>query len=150
MIVATVAHLLKRWAGSLNRRPIPEDQRAVVSTLLTPGEYGLWQAMRIEDRRHSLIVYRRYRSLRPLGARAEYAAALLHDVGKVAADIGTFARVLATLVGPRGARFRAYHDHEALGSAMAEDIHADPLTVAMIRGDGPAELMDALSRADMY
>jgi hypothetical protein len=33
---------------------------------------------------------------------------------------------------------------------MAEDIHADPLTVAMIRGDGPAELMDALARADMY
>lgn len=150
MIVATLAHLLKRWAGSLNRRPIPEDQRVVVSTLLTPGEYELWQTMRIEDRRHSWIVYERYRALRPSGLRAEYAAVLLHDVGKVVADLGTLARVLATIVGPRGERFRSYHDHEALGSVMVERIHADPLTIAMIRGDGPAELMDALYRADTY
>ena len=54
------------------------------------------------------------------------AGALLHDVGKFEADLGTFARVAATIVGPRGRRFRMYHDHEAIGARLAEAAGADP------------------------
>ena len=66
------------------------------------------------------------------------AGALLHDVGKVEAGLGTFARVAATVVGPRGRRFRLYHDHEAIGARLAEAAGADPVTVALIEGHGPA------------
>lgn len=150
MNVSHIAHLFKRWVGSFDRRPIDSKRLSDVASILSPAEYALWQSMRIEDRRHSLIVFDRYRASRPEGAHAEYAGVLLHDVGKVAANLGTVGRVAATVVGARGIRFRAYHDHEMLGSVMAERVHSDPLTIAMIRGDGPAECMVALLRADTY
>ena len=56
---------------------------------------------------------------RPAADRAEVAGALLHDVGKVEAGLGTFGRVVATVVGPRTERFRTYHDHEAIGARLA-------------------------------
>ena len=66
------------------------------------------------------------------------AGALLHDCGKVESGLGTFGRVLATVVGPRTDRFRAYHDHEAIGAALAAAAGADPVTTALIEGRGPA------------
>ena len=66
------------------------------------------------------------------------AGALLHDVGKVEAGLGTFSRVVATVVGPRTRRFRLYHDHEALGARLAAAAGADVVTVALIEGRGPA------------
>ena len=86
------------------------------------------------------------RPLRPDAARAEIAGALLHDVGKVEAGLGTFGRVAATVVGPRTARFRRYHDHEAIGARLAAAAGSDPVTVALIEGQGPAA--DALRAAD--
>ena len=47
-------------------------------------------------------------------------------------------RVAATVVGPRGRRFRLYHDHEAIGARLAEAAGADSVTVALIEGHGPA------------
>ena len=55
----------------------------------------------------------------PTATRAEMAGALLHDVGKIEAGLGTFGRVAATVVGPRTRRFRLYHDHEAIGAGLA-------------------------------
>ena len=150
MKIATVAHLVRRWVGSFDRRPIDSARLEAVASVLSPDEYALWQSMRIEDRRHSLIVFDRYRASRPNGSRAEFAGVLLHDVGKLAANLGTVGRIVATLVGARGVRFRAYHDHEVLGAVMAARVHADPLTVAMIQGDGPEDLTSALVRADNY
>jgi hypothetical protein len=66
------------------------------------------------------------------------AGALLHDAGKVEAGLGTFGRVVATVVGPRTARFRSYHDHEAIGARLADAAGSDPVTVALIEGHGPA------------
>ena len=60
------------------------------------------------------------------------------DVGKLDSGLGTLARVAATVVGPRTARFRAYHDHEAIGARLAEGAGSDPVTVALIEGSGPA------------
>ena len=64
--------------------------------------------------------------------------------GKVEADLGTFGRVAATLVGRRRAagwagapgvrgRVAAYLRHDALGAELLEDAGADLLTVAWAR-----------------
>ena len=66
------------------------------------------------------------------------AAACLHDVGKLDSGLGTFGRVAATIVGPRTARFRRYHDHEAIGARWLEERGSSPATVALVRRTGPA------------
>ena len=83
-------------------------------------------------------VARRFVARRPDATRAEIAGALLHDVGKLECRLGTFQRVAATIVGPVTPRFRAYHDHEAIGARMAADAGSDPATVELIAGCGPA------------
>jgi hypothetical protein len=90
------------------------------------------------DRRHSIVVARRFVARRPAATRAEVAGALLHDCGKIESGLGTLGRVLATVVGPRTARLRTYHDHEAIGAGLAAAAGADPVTVALIAGRGPA------------
>lgn len=102
------------------------------------GEVGLWRRMANVDRRHAVVVTRRFVERRPAADRAELAGALLHDVGKVESSLGTIGRVVATVVGPRTAPFRTYHDHEAIGARLAEAAGSDPVTVALIKGQGPA------------
>jgi len=72
----------------------------------------------------------------------------LHDVGKSVARLGSFARVIATLVGPCTNRFRQYHDHESIGATMLRSIGSDELTISMVGGSCVGELRQALSRAD--
>lgn len=104
--------------------------------------------MPVADRRHSIEVARRFVAARPAASRDEIAAALLHDVGKVASRLGTFGRVVATVVGPRTDRFRTYHDHEAIGARLATTAGSSALTIALIAGDGPPEVAAALQAAD--
>ena len=132
------AHLGKRFLTSLSpRRPDPDDVEWA-GTFLTVGERALWERMAAPDRRHSIVVARRFVALRPAASREEVAGALLHDVGKVEAGLGTFSRVVATVVGPRTRRFRLYHDHEAIGARLAADAGATAVTVALVAGEGPA------------
>jgi hypothetical protein len=141
-------HLIRRLLGSFSRRPPPSSKVEWVEGILTTTEFDLWSSMRVEDRRHSLTVADRYCGLRPGASSAEIAGVLLHDVGKVVSDMGTLSRVVATIMGPRGTRFRNYHAHEALGAILAERAGSNALTVAMIRGNGPPEVMGALAIAD--
>lgn len=144
--MTSIAHLARRFAGSLSRaEPGPGDV-AWVRSQLTAAEFDAWHAMAVQDRRHSIVVARRFVDLAPLATRAEVAGALLHDVGKQVAALGTFARVAATVVGPRTARFRQYHDHEALGAAMLAEAGSDPNTIELVLGRGA--LRDVLRRAD--
>ena len=91
-------HLTKRFFGSLLPiGPSREDDEWATSQLLE-GEVALWQRMSAQDRRHAAGVARR--TVDALGERADrpvIAAALLHDVGKVDSQLGTFHRVVATL-----------------------------------------------------
>ena len=77
---------------------------------LLPGEQELWQRMSGPDRRHGVAVARRAEEgLASAGtpvAREVLAAALLHDVGKVEAGLGTFARVGVTLAALAAGRKR--------------------------------------------
>ena len=143
-----IAHLAKRFVLSLVPSQVQEIERQWVHSVLTPSEFDLWNKMMAQDRQHSVLVGRRFVKYQPTATQSEIAGALLHDVGKSAAHLGTLARVVATLVGPRTSRFRQYHDHEAIGAAMLRSIGSNDLTISMVEGSCEGELRQALNRAD--
>jgi predicted HD phosphohydrolase len=102
--------------------------------------------MAVQDRRHSIEVARRFIELAPGADRSAVAAALLHDVGKQVAGLGTMWRVVATVVGPRTKRLRDYHLHEPLGAALLREAGSDDATIALVEGRGP--FADVLRSAD--
>jgi len=136
--VTKIWHLAARFATSLPPTPPSVDEEVWVDGHLLEGERQLWVRLSNQDRRHSAAVARRFVECRPDATRAEVAGAILHDVGKLECGLGTFGRVVATLVGPRTVAFRAYHDHEAIGAAMARAVGSDPATVDLIAQQGPA------------
>lgn len=168
----SVAHLAKRFVTSLWPGGPAADATAWAHRHLLPSEAGLWDRMSGPDRRHSVAVARRL--VADLGEDTErpvVAAALLHDIGKTDARLGTFGRVLATLAaavfgrsrvsswaGRRGfaGRWGRYVRHTERGEAMltaagshqvtawwAGDHHRDPGTWRVPRWVG-----DALKAAD--
>lgn len=101
------------------------------------------------DRRHAVAVARRV-DIALAGEASDpiLAAALLHDVGKVASHLRTYGRVVATLSAKvaghdmavawsetRGftRRVGLYLEHPRLGGDMLALAEADPLTVAWTR-----------------
>jgi putative nucleotidyltransferase with HDIG domain len=142
--VAGPIHLVRRFLGSLSPLPLAPGDDAWATSKLGPGERQLWQRMPRADRKHSVGVARLVAAQVGEDEHAILAAALLHDVGKVDADLGTLGRVVATLVGrTRGTRWREadgvrgrigrYLHHDAIGAALLEGAGADPLTVAWAR-----------------
>jgi hypothetical protein len=146
--MSEIAHLAKRFVLNLVPAQVQAIESQWVHSILSQDEFALWSNMMVQDRRHSVMVGRRFVKYRPHASQSEIAGVLLHDVGKSAARLGTFARVLATLVGPRTSRFRQYHDHEEIGAAMLRSINSDELTISMVEGSCAAELKEALSKAD--
>lgn len=96
------------------------------------------------DQRHSIVVMRRFRVLRPNATLPEIRAALLHDVGKIESNLGVFGRVIATVVGPRGRRFTNYHEHEQIGSQMLRKINSELVTILLVAGAPDSLLVEAL------
>ncbi len=141
-----VWHLVARFVTSLPPTPPSVDDEVWVDEHLLAGERRLWVQLSNQDRRHSAAVARRFLACRPEATRAEIAGAILHDVGKIECGLGTFGRVAATVVGPRTRAFRAYHDHEEIGAAMAHRFGSDPATVDLIAQRSPA--FDALEASD--
>lgn len=131
-------HLAARFFTSLSGRPPDVADEVWAEMHLTPGEIGLWRRMSNQDRRHSAKVARRFTAVRPGATRAEIAGALLHDVGKIECGLGTWGRVVASVVGARTERFRIYHEHEHIGALLAEQVGSDPATVELIDERGPA------------
>ena len=149
MSVGGAWHLTKRFFGSLRPGGPPRADVDWVSSTLSSAELGLWQRMSGPDRRHSARIGRR--AAERLGDRASppvLAAALLHDVGKIDAGLGTWGRVVATLsamvAGADSAehwirstgftrRVGLYVHHPRLGGDMLEMAGSDPLTVAWAR-----------------
>ena len=83
-------------ASSARCRPAarrrPRTRRWAESHLLA-AEVELWRRMSNQDRRHAIEVARRFAwRCAPDADRAAMAGALLHDVGKVEAGLGTFGR----------------------------------------------------------
>jgi hypothetical protein len=157
-VTAKPGHLVRRFVGSLSRRaPAPADEAWAEAHLL-PAEIGVWRRMANPDRRHAVAVARRVAS--EFGAdRAVLAGALLHDCGKVASGLGTFARVGATVVIAVMGRDRVEHGddriaryarHEPIGAELLRRAGSDPVTVALVGGaaDAPAAALAALRAAD--
>ncbi len=139
-------HLALRFVTSLSGRPPDVTDEVWAESHLLSGEVDLWRRMSNQDRRHSTKVARRFVAARPLATRSEIAGALLHDVGKIECGLGTWGRVVASVVGGRTDRFRIYHDHEHIGSVLAELAGSDADTVALIDERGPA--YDVLRECD--
>jgi len=123
--VSSASHLVRRFLGSLWPAGPRRNGVAFVENALEPSELALWRRMSAPDRRHSIAVARRL----PDVADDVVAAALLHDVGKVEAGLGTFARVAATLIGAGRARGRmaVYLRHDVIGARLLTDAGARPL-----------------------
>jgi hypothetical protein len=165
-------HLARRFFGSLwpaGPRRVDEDW---VASVLSEPEHKLWRRMSRADRRHAVGVARRVEGA--LGADANapmLAAALLHDVGKVSAGLGTYGRVVATIAGAAAGRTMAeawtegrgftrrvglYLRHPEVGADMLALAGSDPLTVTWTREHHlpadkwtlPRRLADALKAAD--
>lgn len=147
-----VGHLARRFVGAVRAAAPPPADEAWVDAQLLDRERRLWVRLSDADRAHSILVARRFAAEAPDAPRAAVAAALLHDIGKVDGGLGTLGRVLATLMGPRGDRFRRYHDHESLGLALLREAGSDPLTLALLDAnadaDAPEPWRSALERAD--
>ena len=143
-----IFHLLRRFFSSLSNRPVSGDDLGWVESKLLAGEYELWKRMDNHDRRHSLTVARRFVAFYPDFMRDHVAAALLHDVGKVRARLGVFGRVLATIIGPRGERFRTYHQHEILGQEMCRASGSSSETLRVLDWTTEDVVVAFLCRAD--
>lgn len=146
-MIARLIHLARRGWTSMSNSPLSGQDVEIAERLLTVDEFELWWSMPPRDQAHSLHVLRRFIDVYPPATRVEQAAALLHDVGKVRSRLGWTGRVLATIIGPRGARFRDYHDHVEIGATMLQGI-SDPRTIQLIRGSVDDSAARALERAD--
>ncbi|MDA8279895.1 MAG: HD domain-containing protein [Actinomycetota bacterium] len=161
----SLRHLAARFFGALSPAGPSTADEAWARACLLPGEQVLWDRMSGPDRRHAVGVARHAAGLlgdRHAGGdggdppgRAVLASALLHDVGKVESDLGTFARVAVTAaavaVGRRrlaaqptgtatASRWRRWRDlvrlyltHDQVGAALLERAGSDPMTVSWAR-----------------
>ena len=146
----SVSHLTARFFTSLVARPPGEADLAWVGAVLTPAERGVWETLGTADRAESVATARRAAAALGSGADDRWlAAALLHDVGKSDARLGTFRRAgataVATIVGSRRARgFRnaigRYVAHDDLGAALLRSAGARPEAVAWARAHHRPEL----------
>jgi len=136
----SLSHLAGRFFGALSPAGPPRADEDWALDRLLAGEQALWRRMSGQDRRHAVAVARRAAALLERDATAAdrpvLAAALLHDVGKVEAGVGTLARVAVTCaavaVGPARLRGRArrYVEHDRIGGELLRAAGSDPLTIA--------------------
>jgi len=129
-------HLATRFFGALDPRGPSQADEAWALDELLPGEAALWVRMSGPDRRHAVGVARDVvRALGPAADRPVVAAALLHDVGKVDAALGTIARVPVTVLGVLGGRDRwrgrigTYLRHDDVGADLLRCAGSDARTV---------------------
>lgn len=145
--MSSLGHLARRFLGSLSPRGLAAEDAVWVDTVLTPAEQRLWSQLSSADRKHAAGVAREVDRRLADADRAALAAALLHDIGKIDADLGTLGRVVATLTtavlgrdrvagwngdGVRG-RFGRYVRHDEIGANLLRRVGSDPLTIAWTR-----------------
>ncbi len=108
----------------------------------------MWVDMSGRDRRHAILVLRRFDASGPPASRAVRAAVLLHDAGKSVSDLGLFLRVVATVVGPHGARFRSYHEHERIGAMRARVLGVEEAVLEVMERRAHPSVLERLDAAD--
>ena len=138
--MSRAVHLVSRFFGSWRARPLDPADRAFVRLHLTPEELPVWETLGRADRAESVAVARRLTLALGPDADSRYvAAALLHDVGKTDAGLGTIGRAGATVVAGLASHGRArswpnavgrYVSHDDRGADLLRRAGARPETVA--------------------
>jgi putative nucleotidyltransferase with HDIG domain len=176
-VIRRGAHLVSRFAGSLRPGgPAPSDV-SWISTCLAPRELVLWQQMPAADRRESVRVARRLEAALAgtahEGDERWIVAAVLHDIGKPEACLGTVGRALATMTGAVaghdkarswearggvGRRFARYLRHDEIGADTLLTVGARSEVIAWAAAHHhperwpdlaiPLDVAHALARAD--
>ena len=132
------AHLAGRFFGALRPGGPAAADRAWVESVLEPGELSLWARQPRYDQRHSVEVARRVEAALAGGPHAGdtrwAGCALLHDIGKLASNLGIPARVLATLVGrATDGAVADWEEHRGLRRRIALYLRHPELGADMIR-----------------
>lgn len=136
--MASWSHLARRFFGAL--RPGGPDPAAMewVRGVLEPAEFGLWERLPAHDRRHTVEVARavesRLAGTPHAGDTRWPAAALLHDVGKLASGLGVFGRVVATLAGMAGDwRLSVWEERRGFPRRVSQYLRHGEIGADMIR-----------------
>ena len=137
-------HLAGRFIGAHRPGGPPPEERAWVAEVLTPGEFALWERQPGQDQRHTVGVARRVEVMLAgtphAGDTRWMACALLHDIGKVAAGLGIYGRVLATLVAKATAgRATAWEELRGLRRRIALYLRHGEIGADMVRMAGGRE-----------
>lgn len=97
----------------------------MVAGALRSAEAAIFWRQATPDLAHAVAVARHVMAARP-GRTDLVRAALLHDVGKIEAGLGTVGRSVASILHvlrlPLPRRMRRYADHTAIGARMLEDL----------------------------
>lgn len=129
-------HLAQRFFGFLTARPLTPGEQELVRSYLGAGNIELFWDQRSADQRHAIEVAQRVVASLPGDAPA-IRAALLHDVGKRAGDLGAVTRSIATVLDgfhlPLTARMRSYRDHGTIGAEELAAAGCEPLVVDFAR-----------------
>jgi len=128
------SHLVRRAVSSLSRARLSTAEIDRVRQVLLPAEMTLWLLHQPRDQRHSVAVWDRFVAAYRHATIDEQRAALLHDLGKSASDVGWLGRIVSTLIGGRTKKLQKYLDHEIIG-------------VEMLQGVSSARTLDILSGA---
>ena len=125
-------HLVKRALFSIGNASVSSTDQQWISNTLNGRELALWQQFTNPDKRHSVMVARRFIAEVPNASRKHLAGVMLHDIGKIKSNLSTLMRVIATLVGSRGQRFTAYHNHEKVGVQLLREINSEAETISIL------------------
>lgn len=131
-----LAHLARRFFGSIRaRRPDPADQ-ALIAKLLTSAESEVFWSQPVPDMAHAVRSAGAVQRLEPDRDDLRRAA-LLHDVGKRQAGIGTILRSVATACAlmriPTGGGMARYLRHGEIGARELEELGCEALVVQFAR-----------------
>lgn len=120
-----------RFGASLRSAPPSSEDESWARAVAGPGA-DLWSAQADRDRRHTVAVARSVDG--PTTPSWVLRAALLHDVGKSVAELGTLGRVVATVlellrVRRAPGRVGRYLDYPRAGAQLLADAGLEPEVV---------------------
>ncbi len=131
---AELVHLARRLAASIQPARPSDDDLSWARAHLREAEWALWSRHRPNDKRHTLAVAHVLTVADDVPAWV-LSAALLHDIGKIDADLGLPGRVLASLlqlarVRRAPGRLGAYLHYAAHGATLLRSAGSHPHVVA--------------------
>jgi hypothetical protein len=141
-------HLSSRFFDYLRAKPLADEDRKTVTSILTAAEARIFFEQSEKDQAHGFEA-----ALVVLGSgqstNERLRAALLHDVGKRSAGLGVLRRVAASILIKLGLpltrSMRLYRDHGPVGAADLEVAGSPQLVVEFARthhGSRPATLSE--------